>query len=105
MSIWRAVTSPYIYTGTFHAQALSLFMEIYNKMNKLITDLLISASALSHSFFTPSAVASEAAWVFAHRVNSISALNAANNDMGINAIEIDITHRDDVPAKKTCTET
>ncbi|WP_299003035.1 hypothetical protein [uncultured Shewanella sp.] len=78
---------------------------MYNKINKLITGLLISASALSHSFLTTSAVASDAAWVFAHRVNSMSALNAANNDLSINAIEIDITHRDDVPAEKTCAET
>jgi len=51
------------------------------------------------------AVASEAAWVFAHRVNTVGAVTAASNDLGVNAIEIDITHRDDVPAKKTCVET
>jgi len=48
--------------------------------------------------------ASEAAWVFAHRVNSVEAVNAAKNDLGINAIEIDVSHRDDVPAHKVCAE-
>ena len=71
-------------------------------MNKLIiTGLFLCASVLTST----GAFASDAAWVFAHRVNSIGAVHAASNDLGVNAIEIDVTHRDDVPAKKTCAET
>lgn len=51
-----------------------------------------------------SAVASRAAWVFAHRANSLGAVNAAAGDSGINAIEIDVTHRNDVPAHKRCAQ-
>ena len=71
-------------------------------MNKLIiTGLFVTASF----FASTGAFASDAAWVFAHRVNSLGAVNAASNDLGVNAIEIDVTHRDDVPANKTCAET
>jgi hypothetical protein len=71
-------------------------------MNKLIlTSLLLSASL----FASMGAFASDAAWVFAHRVNSLEAVSVASNDSGINAIEIDVSHRDDVPAKKACAET
>ena len=56
-------------------------------------------------FTSTGAFASDAAWVFAHRVNNLAAVNAAKNDIGINAIEIDVSHRDDVPSRKTCSET
>ena len=69
------------------------------------TNLLLCGSLLISLLTSHSAFSSEAAWVFAHRVNSLGAVNAASNDVGINAIEIDVSHRDDVPAKKTCAET
>ncbi|MBL4798144.1 MAG: hypothetical protein JKY50_12065, partial [Oleispira sp.] len=62
----------------------------------IITGLLLCASVFTTLFASTGALASDAAWVFAHRVNSIGAVNAASNDLGINAIEIDVTHRDDV---------
>jgi len=71
----------------------------------IITGLLLCASMFTTLFASTAAFASEAAWVFAHRVNTVGAVNAASNDLGINAIEIDVSHRDDVPAKKTCAET
>ena len=67
-------------------------------MKKLIMVTLLLCVASSAS-------ASEAGWVFAHRVNSLEAVAAAASDNGVNAIEIDVTHRDDVPARKTCEQT
>lgn len=74
-------------------------------MNKLIMSFAVGVSALTSLLFSVNAFASNAAWVFAHRVNSVAAVNAASNDLGVNAIEIDVSHRDDVPAEKTCAET
>ncbi|MCO7223662.1 hypothetical protein [Pleionea sp. CnH1-48] len=67
-------------------------------MKKLIMACVISVASAS-------AFASDAAWVFAHRANSEAAINAAKNDLGINAIEIDVSHVEDVPTKKRCSET
>ena len=69
--------------------------------NLLMSGLLVIACAFSST----AAMASDSTWVFAHRVNNLEAVNAASNDLGVNAIEIDVTHRDDVPANKTCDET
>ena len=72
--------------------------------NLILTGLVLCISVFTNFIFSSAALASDATWVFAHRVNSLSAVNAANNDLGINAIEIDVSHRDDIPAKKTCAE-
>lgn len=67
-------------------------------MNKLIISGLLLLAATD-------VLASEAAWIFAHRVNSLAAVESAAYDQEVNAIEIDVSHRDDVPARKTCPQT
>lgn len=59
-------------------------------MNKLIISGLLLLAATD-------VLASEAAWIFAHRVNSLAAVESAAYDQEVNAIEIDVSHRDDVP--------
>lgn len=43
------------------------------------------------------AQASQDAWIFAHRVNSVESVKAADDDSNINTVEIDLTLRSKVP--------
>lgn len=70
----------------------------------ILTAFFMCCSVMFSILFNAGAIASEDAWVFAHRVNSLAAVVAASNDLGVNAIEIDVSHRDDVPKRKRCSE-